>query len=398
MATPSRASRLLWLSAQVACLAALVPFAEAAASSAQMHPEAAALNPSWTMDEPGLGTWRPATRAISACSTRSRAASPPPAGPGRGRQDALREVPGVFGDPAPAEAVDAHAGQGREGLHGRVRRGRAQGGHRGQRGGVRQDVVRPEGRVQADPAEPTGPGDVRQGWCEPRREREAKCSGAAASSAGPSATSSSSTRWTRWRRTRTCPPRRRARGRRRSARSCPPGGTGRAPTPASPTPARAPRLKTSRRSFTSPRPASPWRRSSPRARLSACWTSRGASTTRISCGARCSTCCSASRTGTGRTCSSPRRGASWSSTTRGRSARSTPCCSPGGRSSRCTASGTTPCAAGTFPEARRRTARASPATRARPRCGWTTGATRLRASSAPGCLPASSPSCAASTR
>lgn len=57
MATPSRASRLLWLSAQVACLAALVPFAEAAASSAQMHPEAAALNPSWTMDEPGLGTW-----------------------------------------------------------------------------------------------------------------------------------------------------------------------------------------------------------------------------------------------------------------------------------------------------------------------------------------------------
>jgi hypothetical protein len=57
MATPSRVSRLLWLSAQVACLAALVPFAGAAASSAQMHPEAAALNPSWTMDEPGLGTW-----------------------------------------------------------------------------------------------------------------------------------------------------------------------------------------------------------------------------------------------------------------------------------------------------------------------------------------------------
>jgi hypothetical protein len=38
-------------------LAALVPFAGAAASSATMHPEAAALNPSWTMDEPGLGTW-----------------------------------------------------------------------------------------------------------------------------------------------------------------------------------------------------------------------------------------------------------------------------------------------------------------------------------------------------
>ena len=196
-------------------------------------------------------------------------------------------------------------------------------------GGVRQDVVRPEGRVQAD-REPTGPGGVRQGWCEPPESEKQKCGSAAsvfgwsecnfkflnaldAMAADANLSSATPRTWTEEIRA-----------------FLPAGGYGEGTDAGEPDPSAGAKVENVKAQFYEPAPASPWRRSSPRARLSACWTSRGASTTRISCGARCSTCCSASRTGTGRTCSSPRRrGASWSSTTRGRSARSTPCCSPG---------------------------------------------------------------------
>lgn len=56
MARRGRVSWLLWLAAYTVIYTSVVPGAEAA-SSPLMHPEAALVNPTWKIDEPGLGTW-----------------------------------------------------------------------------------------------------------------------------------------------------------------------------------------------------------------------------------------------------------------------------------------------------------------------------------------------------